>query len=91
MMILARPLQALHYSLIGSEKTCFAKRRAIQQNLYMVRLTIVKIDGEPALINFDQSDPFVSVDHRLLEASFLAVCSGPYNFTCMSLPVRWQK
>lgn len=89
--ILASSLQFVHSSLNGSEKTRAVNCRHIQDNLHMAHLTIEKIDSEAALTNLDQPETFVSVDHRLLEAVFLVVCSGPDNRTCMRPPVRCWK
>lgn len=53
------------------------KGRIIQDNLYLVHLTVEHVDTEAELINLDQSKAFDRVDYRFLDVVVL-VGLGPY-------------
>ena len=63
--VLAEHLQAVPPTLIGHEQSCVIKSKSIQTSLLLVRTIIEKVDGNVALINFDQSKTFYRIEHGL--------------------------
>lgn len=68
--ILANSFQTVLSSLTGSKQAFAVKSRSIQNNLNLVILINEQVIREAALIKFDQSKAFDSIDHRFFEAVF---------------------
>ena len=83
--ILANRLQTVLPSLICPEQTCAVKGRTIQDSLHLVRTIVEKVDGNAALINFDQSKAFDRVDHVFLESVLSSAGFGFHFRTWMRL------
>ena len=77
-MIPASCIQTVLPSLICPEQTWAVKGRTIQDSPHLVCMIVVKVNGNAALINLDQSKVFDRVDHGFLEAALSAAGFGEH-------------